>query len=276
MGEFAHRPKPKGVAEAPTKKAAPTSNPRRREPPDRRPASERIAEHSDNATYAAMNSKLKLLAYELHAAGRQLRFAIAIANPARIADTESRVGQISSRLGDMADETATQLKELRTPKSEPRLTDGALALNAALDDFDSVVVELDAWMTEHKKEPLSLTVVRRGRELVALVFPSIIPAARPLTPMEKSPGVVREASINAHLDAAIVAAESMTGPVLYADRVVIHAKELAELLQGHPRIEGQLERRIKKLVVLVDQIVFNNPYLKRSFNEAIDPIRNVK
>ena len=55
-----------------------------------------------------------------------------------------------------------------------------------------------------------------------------------------------------------------------------HAKELADLLKDHPRLEGQLAPRITKLIGLVDQILVDNPYLKRSFDEAIDPIRNVK
>ena len=89
---------------------------------------------------------------------------------------------------------------------------------------------------------------------------------------------MKDSSINAHLDAAIAAAESMKSgnTILHSDRVILHAKELAELLKNHPRVEGQLEPRIKKLVRLVDQILADNPYLERSFGEAIDPIRNVK
>jgi hypothetical protein len=56
----------------------------------------------------------------------------------------------------------------------------------------------------------------------------------------------------------------------------MHAKDLAGLLANHPRVAGGLEPRIKKLISLIDRIVVDSPYLKRSFDEAIDPIRNVK
>ena len=81
----------------------------------------------------------------------------------------------------------------------------------------------------------------------------------------------------AELDAAIAAAESVNSGNRYqSDRVILHAKELAALLANHPRLVGPLEPRIKVLVHLVDQILVKNPYLKPSFDEALDPIRNVK
>jgi hypothetical protein len=250
---------------------------------DRRPEPERRADQSDNATYHAMNSKLKLLAYELHAAGRRLTFDLALAKADKKPDkakneaADAGLSSTISRLDDMARDTAKQLADLNTAKSEPRLEEGGKALLAALDDFQPVMTEVDAWMTAHKVETPSWEVVGRSNGILKLIFPNIVPAAKPLTSVEESPGFMKDTSINAHLDAAIVAAESVkSGNRRHADRVIMHAKELAELLKNHPRVEGQLEARIKKLIGLVDQILVDNPYLKRSFDEAIDPIRNVK
>jgi len=133
-------------------------------------------------------------------------------------------------------------------------------------------------MTAHKVDTPSWEVVGRSNGILKLIFPGVVPAAKPLTSVEKSPGFTKDTSINAHLDAAIAAAESMMSgnSVVHSDRVIMHAKELAELLKNHPRVEGQLEPRIKKLIRLVDQILVENPYLKNSFDEAIAPIRNVK
>lgn len=85
-------------------------------------------------------------------------------------------------------------------------------------------------------------------------------------------------AINAHLDAAIAAAESMKSgnTIVHKGRIIMHAKELAELLKNQARVDGQLEPRIKTLVTLVDQVIVNDPWVKESVNEAIDPIRNVK
>ncbi len=89
---------------------------------------------------------------------------------------------------------------------------------------------------------------------------------------------MKQVSIEAHLDAAIIAAESCTNgnAIIHSDRIILHAKDLADLLKSSPRIEGQIEPRIKQLVGLVDKILGNDPWLTRSLNEAIDPIRNVK
>ena len=250
---------------------------------DRRPLDERRAEQSDNATYAAMNTKLKLLGHELREAGRKLTFDLALAksdkqpDKARTEAADARLMATIRPLDDMARETAKQLADLNTPKSEPRLEDGGRALIAALDEFQPVVEEVDAWMTAHKLETHNWEVVGRSNGIIKLIFPSIVPAKKPLTDVEQSPGFMKHTSIDAHLDAAIAAAESVKiGNRRHSDRVIMHAKDLAELLKNHPRVEGQLEPRIKKLLGLVDQILVDNPYLKRSFDEAIDPIRNVK
>jgi hypothetical protein len=89
---------------------------------------------------------------------------------------------------------------------------------------------------------------------------------------------MQDDAINAHLDAAIAAAESAKSgnAILHKDRIILHAKDLAELLKNHPRVEGQLGTRIKTLITLVDQVIVNDPWVKRSVDEAIDPIRNVK
>lgn len=178
----------------------------------------------------------------------------------------------------MARETANQIDDLNTAKGEPRLAEGGQGLAAALDEFQPVMTEVEAWMTAHKVDTPSWEVVGRSNGILKLIFPNTVPIAKPLTSVEKSSGFMTDASINAHLDAAIAAAESVKSGngVLHSDRVIMHAKELAELLKNQPRVEGQLEARIKKLIRLVDQIVVDNPYLKRSFDEAIDPIRNVK
>lgn len=251
---------------------------------DRRPEGEQRADQSDNATYHAMNTKLKLLAYELHAAGKKLGFEVALANAAKkpdkaeIEETDARLTVTIHRLGDMARETAKQLDDLNTPKSEPRLEEGGQYLLAALDEFAPVMADVEAWMKAHKVETPSWEVVGRSNGIIKLIFPGITPAPKPLTSVEKSSGFMKDASINAHLDAAIAAAESAKSgnAVIHSDRVIMHAKDLAELLENHPRIEGQLAPRIKKLIGLVDQVLVDNPYLEKSFHEAIDPIRNVK
>lgn len=250
---------------------------------DRRPEPERRADQSDNATYHAMNTKLKLLAYELHAAGKKLTFDLALAKAARKQDkaqieaTDARLMVTIRHLDDMARETAKQVSDLNTAKSEPRLAEGGQTLLAALEEFQPVMTDVEAWMTAHKVDTPSWEVVGRSNGILKVIFPSIVPAAKPLTSVEKSSGFMKDTSINAHLDAAIAAAVSVkSGNRYHADRVILHAKDLAELLASHPRVEGQLEPRIKKLIGLVDQILVKNPYLKRSFDEAIDPIRNVK
>jgi hypothetical protein len=181
------------------------------------------------------------------------------------------------RRDDMARGTAKQISDLNTAKSEPRLAEGGQTLVAALEEFQPVMTEVQAWMTAHDVDTPSWEVVGRSNGIIKLIFPGIAPAAKPLTSVEKSSGFMKDSSINAHLDAAIAAAESVKSGnnVLYSDRVIMHAKELAELLKNHSRVEGQLEPRIKKLIGLVDQILVKNPYLKRSFDE-IEPIRSVK
>lgn len=260
-----------------TKNAADTSK------KDRRPEPERRAEQSDNATYHAMNSQLKLLAYELHAAGKKLTFDVAFANAAKKQDkaqieaTDARLMATIHGLDDMARETGKQISDLNTPKSEPRLADGGQTLLAALEEFQPVMTDVEAWMTAHKVDTPSWEVVGRSNGILKLIFPGIVPAAKPLTSVEESSGFMKDSSINAHLDAAIAAAESVkSGNRYHEDRLTMHAKEVAELLKDHPRVEGQLEPRIKKLIGLVDQILVKNPYLERSFDEAIDPLRNVK
>lgn len=250
---------------------------------DRRSEPERRAEQSDNATYRAMNTKLKLLAYELHAGGQELNFTIAVANAdktqdkARIEATDKRLMATVHRLGDMARETAKQLDDLNTAKGEPRLEDGCQHLLAALDEFAPVMANVDAWMTAHKLDTPSWEVQGRINGIVKLIFPSITPAAIPLTNVEKNSGFMQDESIDAHLDAAIAAAESViSGNRHQADRVVLHAKEIGALLVNHPRVVGPLEPRIKKLIAITDQILIDSPYLESSFNEALDPIRNVK
>lgn len=250
---------------------------------DRRPESERRAEQSDNATYHAMNSQLKLLADELHAAGKRLTFDLALANAAktpdkaRIQETDARLSVTIRRLDDMARETARQISDLNTAKGEPRLAEGGQYLLAALDELAPLRAEVEAWMNAHNVEPPSWEVVGRSKGILKLIFPGVVPAAKPPSSVGKSPGFMKDTSIGAHLDAAIAAAASVkTGNRHHADRVIMHAKELAELLANHPRVAGGLEPRIKKLISLVDQILVDNPYLERSFDEAIDPIRHVK
>lgn len=250
---------------------------------DRRPEPERRADASDNATYRAMNSQLKLLAYELHAAGKKLSFDVALANAAKkpdkaqIEQTDAGLMVTIHRLDDMARETAKQISDLDTAESEPRLAEGGQSLLAALDEFAPVMAEVEAWMHAHKVETPSWEVVGRSKGMLKLIFPGVVPTAKPPSSVEKSPGFIKDTSIDAHLDAAIAAAESVkSGNRYHEDRVTMHAKELAELLKNHPRVEGQLEPRIKKLISLVDQILVRNPYLKDSFDEALGPIRNVK
>jgi hypothetical protein len=248
---------------------------------DRRPEPERRAEQSDNATYRAVNSQLKLLAYELRAAGKRLTFDLAFAgktpDKAQVAQTDAQLVVTVHRLNDMARDAAQQINDLHTTSGEPRLEDGGQYLLAALDEFEPVMAEVDAWMNAHKLGTPTWEVVGRSEGMLKLIFPGVALPPKPLTAVEQSPGFMRHTSINAHLDAAITAAESVkTGNRRHADRVIMHAKDLAELLKDHPRVEGQLESRIKKLIRLVDQILVDNPYLKRSFDEAIDPIRNVK
>jgi hypothetical protein len=153
---------------------------------DRRPEPERRAEQSDNATYHAMNSQLKLLAYELHAAGTRLTFDLALANAAktpdkaRIQETDARLMVTIHRLDDMARETAKQISDLNTAKSEPRLAEGGQTLVAALEEFQPVMTEVEAWMTAHDVDTPSWEVVGRSNGIIKLIFPGIAPAAKPL------------------------------------------------------------------------------------------------
>ena len=251
---------------------------------DRRPESERLAEASDNATYRAMNTQLKLLAYELGAAGKKLTQDLAFstaktkADKTQVAATEARLMVTIRHLDDMARDTAKQLSDLNTAKMEPRLEDGAQTLSAALDEFAPVVDQVDAWMTSYTGDAGSWEVLGRSRGIIKLVFPSLAPKAKPLTAVERSRGYMQDAAINAHLDAAIAAAESAKGgnPIIHKERLILHVKELAELLKNHPRVEGQLAPRIKKLISVVDQVLVDSPWIKMSFDEAFEPIRNVK
>jgi hypothetical protein len=251
---------------------------------DRRPRSERLAEASDNATYHAMNTELKLLAYELGAAGKQLTQGIGFstaktkADKTQVEETDKRLMAIISPLDERARDLAKQLGDLNTPKMEPRLEDGAQALMAALDEFAPVREQVDTWMTSFTGDTPSWEVLGRSRGILKLVFPNLAPNAKPLTAAERSPGTMQDDAINAHLDAAIAAAESAKSgnAILEEDRIKLHARELARLLKDQPRVEGQLAPRIKTLVKLVDQVIENEPWLKTFVNEAIDPIRNVK
>lgn len=264
-----------------TRNSADSSN---KQEKDRRPKSERLAEASDNATYRAMNTQLKLLAYELGAAGKKLTQDLAFstaktkADMTQVEETSARLMVTIHHLDEMARDTAKQLSDLNTAKMEPRLEDGAQTLSAALDEFAPVVEKVDAWMTSYTGDADTWGVLGRSRGIIKLVFPNLAPKAKPLTAVERSPGTVQNEAISAHLDAAIAAAESAKSgnAILHKDRIILHAKELAELLKNQARVEGQLEPRIKTLITLVDQVVVNDPWVKRSVNEAIDPIRNVK
>jgi len=215
--------------------------------------------------------------------GKKLSFDLAVVNAdksqdkARIEANDARLMATVHRLDDMARETAKQLDDLNTAKSEPRLEDGGQHLLAALDEFAPVMANVDAWMTAHELDTPSWEVQGRINGILKLIFPGVALAAIPLTDVEKQRGFMQDESINAHLDAAIAAAESViSGNRHQADRVVLHAKEIGALLVNHPRVVGPLEPRIKKLIAITDQILVDNPYLERSFNEALDPIRNVK
>ncbi len=249
---------------------------------DRRPKSERLAEASDNATYHAMNTQLKLLAYELGAAGKQLTQDIGFstaktkADKTQVDETDKRLMATIFALDDRARDTAKELADLNTPKMEVRLEDGAQTLMAALDEFAPVREQVDAWMTSFTGDTPSWEVLGRSRGIIKLVFPNLAPNAKPLTAVERS--TMQDDAIDAHLDAAIAAAESAKSgnAILEEHRIILHAKELAGLLKDHPRIEGQLAPRIKTLIKLVDQVIENEPWLKPAVDEAIDPIRNVK
>lgn len=250
---------------------------------DRRPKTERLADQSDNATYHAMNVKLKLLAYELNAAAKKLTFSIAIAknikhpDKAQLKDTRSGMLATIRNLDDLARETAKQLSDLNTSKNEPRLAEGGEYLIAALTEFVPVMTDVDDWMVAHGEEAPSWEIHFRSNEILRLIFPSKAPVGKPLSRLEKSSGFVNFESINLHLDAAIVAAESvLSGNRRHADRIVLHAKEIAQLAVNTPLLEGPQELRIQKLTLLVRQVIVDNPYLARSLNEAIDPLRSPK
>lgn len=251
---------------------------------DRRPVAERRADESNNATYYAMDVQLKLLAYELHAAGRRLSFEVAVANVAKNQDkaqidaTEGRLGAVMGPALDLAMVTAKQLSDLNTEKNDPRLAQGGQSLLAALNEVAPALAEADAWATAHKRDTWGWPVVRVSNGILKLVFPNLVPAAKRLTSIEESPGYMQDTAISAHLDAAIAAAESAKSgnPVVHKERLIMHVKELGELLKNHPRVEGQLAPRIKKLVSIVDQVLVESPWIKMSFDEAFEPLRDVK
>lgn len=160
---------------------------------DRRPKSERLGEASDNATYRAMNSQLKLLAYELGAAGKKLTQDLAFstaktkADKTKVEATDARLMVTIHHLDDMARDTAKQLSDLNTAKMEPRLEDGAQTLNTAVDEFAPVADQVDAWMTSYTGDTATWEVLGRSRGIIKLVFPSLVPRAKPLTALERSP-----------------------------------------------------------------------------------------
>lgn len=251
---------------------------------ERRLLPERRADRSDTATYHAMNSRLKLLAHELHAAGRRLAFDIAVANADKNSD-KSRVDATSARLvartrhlDDMAREIAKQLGELNTTMGDSRLAEGGQILAAALDDFQPVMREVDAWMAAHDRySDYAWEVIGRGNAILKLIFPGSALFAKPTHNLEQPAVLIEYDSINAQLDAAIAAAESAeSGNRHHANRVIMHAKSLAELLGGHSGTERTWGARIKKFIGIVDRILVDNPYLKRSFDEALLPIRHIK
>jgi hypothetical protein len=268
--------------------ATSSAAPKKSVPPkkkDRRPKAEQDAERSDNATYQAMNSKLKLLASEIHVAGGKLSFDLGFARSAKKLDkaqieaVEARFSATIGDLDDLARGTAKQLADIRTVAGDPRLEDGALALEAALDELAPVRAEIDAWMTTHKRETDSWEVVGRSNGILKLVFPGVLrPPARPLTDSEKQPVAMTNDGIQAHLDAAIVAVETMksNGPVLFEDRLIVHIKEIAALQKKHTILGGRVDVRIKELLTLVDQLLVKQPWMKGALNEATAPLRDVK
>lgn len=208
-----------------------------------------------------MNAQLKLLAYELHAAGNKLRSEMVVANAgkksgnAQIAKIDSWLMQTIRPLNDMARKAAVEIKYIASAKTEPRLAEGGQALLAAMSEFQPVMAEVDAWLTAHNQEPPSWTVVGRSNGILKQIFSDLYPPAKPLTCIEKAPGFMIDTSINAHLDAGIAAAESVrSGNRHHAARVIMHAKELAELVKNS-HLESGTEARITKLIYLVDQIL---------------------
>jgi hypothetical protein len=130
-------------------------------------------------------------------------------------------------------------------------------LLSALDEVAPVLKDADAWKAAHKRETWGVWPVQRVTNgILKHVFPNLVPPAKALTKSEQSPSFMNDAAIGAHLDAAIAAAEScLAGNTnLDSDRVILHAKEIAELLKGHSKISGQLAPRIKKLILLADQV----------------------
>ena len=244
----------------------------------------KLAEKSDNATYNAMNSKLRLLAYELHAGGKELGWTLDMAkankkpDKAWIDGADARLSQTIGRLGDMARETDAQLRLLNTPEGDPRLKDGAQALVAALDELQPLQAEVEAWMSGHKLELPAWEVVGRSNSILKLIFPGlgIGRVAKPLTSVEKTSGMLKNTSIDAHLDAAIVAAESLiAGNRQHYDRLIVHAKEVPGLLNNQVRF-GPTDPRIMQLLSLVDQLLVKEPWMKPRLDVELGPLRDVK
>lgn len=246
---------------------------------------ERFHEASDNATYRAMNAQLKLLAAELQAGAKNVSLTVALANaatPKTKAETEAIAEGLTAGLDpayDLAMTTSKQLRDIRVVENDPRLADGGQALLAALGEIAPVLAAADAWSVAHKRDAWGVWPVQRVTNgIVKVVFPNLVPPAKPLTKAEQSRNVMNDAAIDAHLDAAIAAAQScLSGNTnLDSDRLILHAKEMTELLKGHARISGQLTPRIQKLLRLADKILVDNPWRERSFNEALGPLRDVK
>lgn len=243
---------------------------------------EQRREESQNASYAAMNAQLKVFAAELDAAGQQLSLDLAFIKADTKADKKTLAAyrmHLAEKLRDlasMAQTIADQLAELETPEGEVRLTDGAQILRAALDDFRPVYDDIDAWMTANTDAGASSELIVRVNGLVASVFPGGIPNATP----HKRPDVyaAKDSAIDKHLDAAIVAARNGLAQraIGYLDEIVLHAKAATALLEGHARVEGQLERRTKELTALVDQINEKEGWTERSLNEAVESLRAVR
>jgi hypothetical protein len=243
---------------------------------------EQRREQFKNASYAAMNAQLKVFAAELDAAGQQLLLDLARIKADQKADEKALAAyhmhfvEKLRHLTYLAQDIGEQLHVLGTPKGEVRLTDGAEVLRAALDEFQPVYDDIDAWMTANTDSGASSELIVRANGLVAFVFMGVVPNAQ--TGKRADTHAAKDSAIEKHLDAAIVAAQCGFDEraIGYLDEMVLHAKAATALLEGHARVEGQLESRIKELTDLVDKINDKEGWTTRRLNEAVDPLRNVK
>lgn len=233
---------------------------------------------SDNATFFAMDVELKLFASELDAAGRKLPNLIGLAN-GKDATRQSiaTIDSMATRLANRIRTTQKQLDDLGADEGDrwKYLADGGSALSGAFAGFEPVMDQIDAWLqTQHEETPFTEIRTRTKHILKVVAQGGLKP--RPLDGIEKSPGLIGAAEIDAHLDAALAAAESvLDGNRRHEDRIVLHVQEVASMIGEDPLLRSSARTRARRLRGLVRRIIDENPYMKEKLDATLGLLRDL-